>query len=113
MAMYLPGPSLENSMRGWAEQWPPPIGPANGYNGFSNYPQPPPMPSDYQYGQRAWRSGSWRPAGGIFDGNQDEQGNRWRPFPGFGRPPRNQGNADYWATELKENPLGLENMHIR
>ena len=25
----------------------------------------------------------------------------------------NQGDRDYWSTKLVDNPLGLENMHIR
>ncbi|THH07563.1 hypothetical protein EW145_g3295 [Phellinidium pouzarii] len=57
------------------------------------------MPHDYPYGARAWNSGVWAQPAGV--------------YPGFGRPQVPQQHEDYWATELKDNPLGLENMHIR
>lgn len=54
----------------------------------------------------------------------------WAPHPSWGAPMANAhggaganfnpykrvpnpGNAEYWNTKLKENGLGLENMHIR
>ncbi|THH13292.1 hypothetical protein EW146_g6905 [Bondarzewia mesenterica] len=37
----------------------------------------------------------------------------WGIPPQYWQPRQNQGSEDYWKTELKENGLGLENMHIR
>ncbi|KAI5120880.1 hypothetical protein M0805_002980 [Coniferiporia weirii] len=66
----------------------------------AGWPPPPPMPQDYAYGARAWNSGAWVHAPGV--------------YPGFSRPQvYHEPREDYWATELKDNPLGLENMHIR
>lgn len=95
-----------------------------------NLPEPPPMPPGYSYGQRAWQSGSWSFGGNVGGMNAGAPwggpaaaawatqgaGNAGQ-YATMGqwprKPPPNPGSAEYWATELKPNPLGLHNMHIR
>ncbi|KLO16122.1 hypothetical protein SCHPADRAFT_926760 [Schizopora paradoxa] len=80
----------------WRGPWPPPAG----SGGFPNaFPQPPPMPPGFAYGNRAWINGRWAMA---------PMGANYQPGrPGQGRKP---GSDEYWATKLVDNPLGLENM---
>ncbi|KAH9933915.1 uncharacterized protein B0H18DRAFT_982749 [Fomitopsis serialis] len=85
---------------------------------------PPPAPAGVN--PQAWTSGRWQfnpmfrgPVPGPQPGVP-----AWAPHPSWGphaaannfnpykRQP-NQGNQDYWSTKLSDNPLGLENMHIR
>lgn len=58
----------------------------------------------------------------MFRGNPAVQATLWAPHPSWGVPAAaasaynpykrkpNPGDAAYYATELKKNPLGLENM---
>ncbi|KAH8116147.1 hypothetical protein DFH11DRAFT_1584548 [Phellopilus nigrolimitatus] len=91
-------------------------------NNFAVGGPPPPMPTDYSYGKRAWTSGSWMYAPDRAGPSAARDGNMgsgacgpWQPYPGYGNsmPPPVPPKEDYWATELMNNPLGLENMHIR
>jgi len=101
---------------GWVGSWPP-TAPAG-------YPGPPPAPAGVN--PQAWTSGRWQfnptfrgPVPGPQPGIP-----AWAPHPSWGsqaaannfnpykRQP-NQGNQEYWSTKLSDNPLGLENMHIR
>ncbi|OCH87767.1 hypothetical protein OBBRIDRAFT_837102 [Obba rivulosa] len=103
-----------------------PAGPVGAWstNAPAPYPGPPPVPAGVD--PRAWSSGQWAinpmyrgavmPAQGAFQA--------WAPHPSWGpavananynpykRVP-NPGSAEYWNTKLLENPLGLENMHIK
>ncbi|KAI1793221.1 hypothetical protein LXA43DRAFT_1001426 [Ganoderma leucocontextum] len=92
--------------------------------------KPPPVPAGVN--PQTWQTGQWRinpffrPQPGITHGQPV-----WAPHPGWGsavaqaqahqaqstynphkRIP-NPGDATYWATKLSDNPLGLQNMHIK
>ncbi|RDX54661.1 hypothetical protein OH76DRAFT_1478925 [Lentinus brumalis] len=84
---------------------------------------PPPVPPGVN--PQTWMNGQWqpnpmfRPQPGMTQSSMPT----WAPHPGWGaavaqaanpfkRIP-NPGDASYWATKLSDNPLGLENMHIR
>ncbi|KAI0635308.1 hypothetical protein C8Q77DRAFT_1156615 [Trametes polyzona] len=88
---------------------------------------PPPAPAGIN--PQTWASGRWqpnpyfRPPPNMTQPHPGFQ--MWAPHPGWGngmapgqdwnpykRKP-NPGDAAYWATELSDNPLKLENMHIR
>ena len=59
----------------------------------------------------------------MFQGNPTVQATLWAPHPSWGIPANaasnvnpykrkpNPGDAEYWATKLTANPLGLENMY--
>ncbi|RPD65662.1 hypothetical protein L226DRAFT_594088 [Lentinus tigrinus ALCF2SS1-7] len=83
---------------------------------------PPPVPAGVN--PQTWMNGQWQP-NPMFrpqPGMTQTQVPMWAPHPGWGpavaqanpfkRIP-NPGDASYWATKLSDNPLGLENMHIR
>ncbi|OSD08173.1 hypothetical protein PYCCODRAFT_1463401 [Trametes coccinea BRFM310] len=87
---------------------------------------PPPAPAGIN--PQMWANGQWqanpyfRPPQGMTQPPNSFQ--MWAPHPGWGaaaggqsRNPYkripNPGDASYWATKLSDNPLGLENMHIK
>ncbi|KAI0646442.1 hypothetical protein C8Q79DRAFT_1010069 [Trametes meyenii] len=88
---------------------------------------PPPAPAGIN--PQTWANGRWqanpyfRPPPGVNQPNNSFQ--MWAPHPGWGNTAAgsqswnpykripNPGDASYWATELSDNPLMLENMHIR
>ncbi|KAI0732621.1 hypothetical protein C8Q72DRAFT_773879 [Fomitopsis betulina] len=108
---------------GWSGSWPP-TAPAG-------YPGPPPIPTGVN--PQAWTSGRWQ-INPMFRGPVPQASQAgipaWAPHPSWGpqaasayaaaaanynpykRQP-NPGGRDYWNTKLSDNPLGLENMHIR
>ncbi|KAL1941747.1 hypothetical protein VTO73DRAFT_6747 [Trametes versicolor] len=121
----LPGPYADNTYiptttHGWvhANTW------------YANAPfnsAPPPAPAGIN--PQTWASGQWKPNPYFRPPPNMTQPNTgfqmWAPHPGWGnnvaagqnwnpykRVP-NPGDASYWATELSDNPLKLENMHIR
>ena len=89
---------------------------------------PPPVPAGVN--PQLWMNGQWQPnpmfrpqpgmnqgsvqmwaphpgwAAAVGQGQNQNQGNPFKRIP-------NPGDASYWATKLSDNPLGLENMHIR
>ncbi|KAI8986758.1 hypothetical protein BD414DRAFT_416020 [Trametes punicea] len=88
---------------------------------------PPPAPAGIN--PQIWANGQWqpnpyfRPPTGMTQPPNTFQ--MWAPHPGWGpavagsqswnpykRVP-NPGDASYWATQLSDNPLMLENMHIK
>lgn len=103
---------------GWAGPWPPvaPVG----------YPGPPPPPSGVD--ANAWKGGQWQvnpmyvPAAAAAAAAASAQMQAWAPHPSWGVPGQagpsfnpykrvpNPGDATYFATDLLDNPLGLENM---
>lgn len=106
--------------QGWKGSWPPsaPVG----------YPGPPPIPAGVN--PQAWSAGQWQ-FNPMFQGpmaTAQSTFQAWAPHPSWGpqgangnaaasynpykRIP-NPGDAAYWQTKLLDNPLGLENMHIR
>ncbi|EKM56547.1 uncharacterized protein PHACADRAFT_253738 [Phanerochaete carnosa HHB-10118-sp] len=94
---------------GWSGSWPP----------SAPMPNPPPQPPGVD--PRAWTGGQWQ-WNPMFRGNPTVQATLWAPHPSWGVPAAaapaynpykripNPGDAAYYATELKKNPLGLENM---
>ena len=108
------------TMAGWVQ--------ANTY--YASVPfnsKPPPVPPGVN--PQTWMNGQWqpnpmfRPQPGMTQGQP-----MWAPHPGWGvavgqgqgqsnfNPHKriaNPGDATYWATKLSDNPLGLENMHIK
>ena len=114
---------LWSAPTGWSGSWPP-TAPAG-------YPGPPPVPAGVN--PQAWTSGRWQ-FNPMFRGPVPQAGQTgipaWVPHPSWGpqvasayaaaaanynpykRQP-NPGDRDYWSTKLSDNPLGLENMHIR
>ncbi|KZT10392.1 uncharacterized protein LAESUDRAFT_711585 [Laetiporus sulphureus 93-53] len=96
----------------------------------AGYPGPPPAPAGVN--PQAWTAGRWQVNPmyrGPLAGTQAAV-SVWAPHPSWGphianasaaavanynpykRTP-NRGDAEYWRTKLSDNPLGLENMHIR
>ncbi|KZT68888.1 hypothetical protein DAEQUDRAFT_305168 [Daedalea quercina L-15889] len=117
---------LWSAPTGWVGSWPP-TAPAG-------YPGPPPVPAGVN--PQAWTAGRWQ-FNPMFRGPVPQTGGQpgvpaWAPHPSWGpqaasayaaaaaaanyhpykRQP-NPGDRDYWSTKLVDNPLGLENMHIR
>lgn len=102
---------------GWMGTWPPPAPPTGS--------GPPPAPAGVN--PQAWGAGQWvlNPMyRGPMNGAQPMM-QAWVPHPSWAsqagaaanwnpykRVP-NPGSAEYWSTKLVDNPLGLENMHIR
>ena len=95
---------------GWPGTWPP-AAPSG----------PPPVPRGVD--PRTWLGGQWQP-NPMFRPNPAVQNPAivapaWAPHPSWGaaaanfnpykRVP-NPGNAEYWATEITNNTLGMENM---
>ncbi|KAL6305978.1 hypothetical protein BKA93DRAFT_190462 [Sparassis latifolia] len=116
----------QNAPAGWAGSWPP-TAPAG-------YPGPPPLPAGVNVNPQQWVSGQWM-LNPMYRGPvSSTQGSfqMWAAHPSWGpgvahasaaaaaatnynpykRIP-NRGDAEYWKTKLLDNPLGLENMHIR
>lgn len=109
---------------GWSGTWPP-----TAPSGFSG---PPPIPAGVN--PQAWSAGRWL-FNPLYRGSMNATQNMngipaWAPHPSWGRqvasasaaaaasfnPHKripNPGDASYWNTKLLDNPLGLENMHIR
>ena len=114
MMPYVPPSMLASrpAPQGWVGSWPPAPPP------FARPPPPPPG-----FDSNAWYSGQWQfnPAwrGPV------QQAQMWAPHPSWGVQQQQQyivgpsgrlikqPNRDYWETQLVDNPLGLENMHIR
>ena len=95
---------------GWPGSWPP----------AAPMPNPPPQPAGVD--PRAWMGGQWQ-WNPMFRGNPAVQATLWAPHPSWGvaqnavpafnpykRKP-NPGDAEYWATKLTDNPLGLVDMY--
>ena len=101
--------------------------PANYFAAVPFNSAPPPVPTGMN--PQAWMNGQWQqnpmfrpPQAGIAQASIQ----MWAPHPGWGQAvvqqqqqqqswkrPINPGDPAYWATKLSDNPLGLENMHIR
>lgn len=117
--MSFPGPPAN-----WSGQWSVPVHP--GYP--PNY-GPPPMPSNYGYGERAWNNGSWRfvPnnaaakagwAGPGPDARAAADMAAWNAYgkpynPWGGKPPPRAPDEDYFRTKLSDNGLGLSGMEVK
>ncbi|EJF63806.1 hypothetical protein DICSQDRAFT_179054 [Dichomitus squalens LYAD-421 SS1] len=108
------------TMAGWVQ--------ANAfYNAVPFNSKPPPVPPGVN--PQVWMNGQWqpnpmfRPQPGMTQGQP-----MWAPHPGWGaavaqaqgqsnfnphKRVANPGDPSYWATKLSDNPLGLENMHIK
>lgn len=99
---------------GWPGSWPPtaPVG----------YPGPPPPPPGVD--SRTWLGGQWQ-VNPMFRGTTAmvQPQTAWAPHPSWGVPAAaaapafnpykripNKGDAEYYKTQLLDNPLGLENM---
>ncbi|KAL4247477.1 hypothetical protein ABKN59_007937 [Abortiporus biennis] len=96
---------------GWVGSWPPPAPTAG--------PPPPPPGVDAS----RWVGGQWQFNPSYRPVTAAVPAAAWAPHPGWGpaaaaaynphkRIP-NKGDYNYWNTKLVDNPLGLENMHIR
>ena len=110
---------------------------ANPYSVVPFNAAPPPVPQGINPQQ--WMNGRWQP-NPMFQpqaGMTQSGIPQWAPHPGWGVPMTaaqvaqahafaqaqannasgrrvpNPGDANYWSTKLSDNPLGLENMHIR
>lgn len=110
----------------WSGPWPPPVGSGPWPPGF---PGPPPPPPGVPVNAQSWQRGQWvfnpafrahvapqMPANfaqwahfGFAQQGQQAQAQSYNPYK---RVPK-QPDPSYWSTELKDNGLGLENMHIR
>lgn len=106
---------------GWSGTWPPTAPP-----GFQ---RPPPAPPGFDVS--AWHSGQWQFNPNWRGAVPSQPTQMWAPHPSWGvaypqqqqQQPQyivgpsgrliKQPGQDYWRTQLVDNPLGLENMHIR
>ncbi|CDO73684.1 hypothetical protein BN946_scf185015.g12 [Trametes cinnabarina] len=116
---YAPNAYIPTATHGWvhANSW---------YASVPFNSAPPPAPAGMN--PQMWANGQWqpnpyfRPPQGMTQPPNSYQ--MWAPHPGWGaaaggqnnnpykRIP-NPGDASYWATKLSDNPLMLENMHIK
>lgn len=100
---------------GWSGTWPPVAPP-----GFR---QPPPVPPGFD--STRWHAGQWQFNPNWRGAVPAQPTQMWAPHPSWGitEQPQyivgpsgrliKQPNKEYWQTQLVDNPLGLENMHIR
>ncbi|KAA1473072.1 hypothetical protein DENSPDRAFT_220526 [Dentipellis sp. KUC8613] len=112
------------------QQQPPQSAPASGgsssyvYVGAGNgYPAPPPVPQGVN--PQTWMQGRWRyqhpaPSATYGPALPPPSAVGWNVHSGWGvpaaqtyYPPQRRPDPSYWQTELSNNGLGLENMHIR